>query len=44
MTIIEYESETVKKTSGVHISEKRLYVSSLPTNTPKLGSLIRNHW
>ncbi len=44
MTIIEYESETVKKTSGVHTSEKRLYVSSLPTNTPKLGSLIRNHW
>lgn len=44
MTIIEYESETVKKTSGVHTSEKRLYVSSLPTDTPALGALVRNHW
>ena len=44
MTIIEYESETIKKTSGVYTSEKRLYVSSLPTSTPELGSLVRNHW
>lgn len=44
MTIIEYESETVKKTSGVHTSEKRLYVSSLPSSTQALGSLVRNHW
>ena len=44
MTIIEYESETVKKTSGVHTSEKRLYVSSLPTDTPELVALVRNHW
>ena len=44
MTIIAYESETVKKTSGVQTSEKRLYVSSLPTGTPALGSLVHNHW
>lgn len=44
MTIIEYESETVRKKSGAHASEKRLYVSSLPTSTPALGSLVRNHW
>ena len=44
ITIIAYESETVKKTSGVQTSEKRLYVSSLPTGTPALGSLVRNHW
>ncbi|WP_350478656.1 ISAs1 family transposase [Bacteroides acidifaciens] len=44
MTIIEYESETVRKASGVHTSEKRLYVSSLPTSTPALGALVRNHW
>ncbi|UKI43259.1 MAG: hypothetical protein L6U16_09185 [Porphyromonadaceae bacterium] len=37
MTIIEYESETVRKKSGAHTSEKRLYVSSLPTSTPALG-------
>lgn len=44
ITIIAYESETVKKTSGVQTSEKRLYVSSLLTGTPALGSLVRNHW
>jgi predicted transposase YbfD/YdcC len=36
--------ETVKKTSGVHTFEKRLYVSSLSASTPALGSLVRNHW
>ncbi len=44
MTIIEYEAETVKKSTGVHTSEKRLYMSSLPTNTPAMGSLVRQHW
>lgn len=32
-TIIAYESETVKKISSVHTSEKRLYVNSLPLST-----------
>lgn len=44
MTIIEYESSTVKKSTGVHTSEKRLYVSSMPTDTPQPGSIVRNHW
>ena len=44
MTIIEYESDTIKKSSGTQTAEKRLYVSSLPTDTPALGSLVRNHW
>lgn len=44
LTIIEYESETVKKSTGVQTSEKRLYISSLPTDTPALGTFIRNHW
>lgn len=44
MTIIEYESSTVKKSTGIHTSEKRLYVSSLPTDTRKLGTIVRNHW
>ena len=25
-------------------SEKRLYVSSMPAKTPKLGIVVRNHW
>ena len=44
MTIIEYESSTVKKSTGTHTSEKRLYVSSMPTSTQKLGTFVRNHW
>lgn len=44
LTIIEYECETVKKSTGSCTTEKRLYVSSLPANTPRLGTLVRNHW
>lgn len=44
MTIIEYEADTVKKSTGAHTSEKRLYATSLPTETPFMGSVIRNHW
>ena len=44
MTVIECESDTVKKSSGAQTTKKRLYVSSLPTDTPALGSLVRSHW
>lgn len=44
MTVIEYEARTVRKSTGAHTSEKRLYVSSLPTDTPVLGAYVRNHW
>lgn len=44
MTIIEYESFTTKKSTGVCASKKRLYVSSLPTDTPRPGAIVRNHW
>ena len=44
MTIIEYEAETVRKTTAKHTREKRLYVSSLPADTPFLGSIVRHHW
>lgn len=44
MTIIEYDSHTVKKSTGVSTTEKRLYVSSLPTSNPLLGAFVRNHW
>ena len=40
MTVIEYESDTIKKSSGAQTTEK----SSLPTDTPALGSLVRDHW
>ena len=44
MTIIEYESFSIKKFTGACTSEKRLYVSSLPANTPRPGAIVRNHW
>lgn len=44
MTIVEYESETVKKSTGAHTTEKRLYATSLPTDTPLLGAIVRRHW
>ena len=44
MTIIEYEADSVRKSTGAHTSEKRLYVSSLPTDTPALGAYVRDHW
>ncbi len=44
MTIVEYESDTVKKSTGAHTTEKRLYMSSLPTDTPNPGALVRSHW
>lgn len=44
LTIIEYESATVNKATGVQTSQKRLYVSSLPADMPLLGSYVRSHW
>lgn len=44
MTIVEYEADTVRKSTGEHTLEKRLYVSSMPTSTPFLGTYVRIHW
>lgn len=44
MTVIEFEAETIKKSTDVRTSETRLYVSSLPADTPRLGSIVRDHW
>jgi len=44
LTIIEFGASTVKKSTGAHTSEKRLYLSSLPADTPQLGAIIRKHW
>lgn len=44
LTVVEYESDTVRKSTGEHTREKRLYVSSLPADTPDLGAVVRIHW
>ncbi len=43
MTIMEYKAETVRKKTAIHTRGKRMYVSSLPTDTPSLGSIARHH-
>ena len=44
MTIVEYESDVVNKSTGKRTVEKHLYVTSLPTHTPRLGNIVRKHW
>ena len=44
MTVVEYESDTVFKSSGAHSTERRLYVTSLAADTPLLGAIVRTHW
>ena len=44
MTVVEYESDTVFKSTGVRSTEKRLYVTSLAADTPLLGAVVRMDW
>ena len=44
MTVIAFEADTIEKSTGARTSETRLYVSSLPVDTPDLGSIVRAHW
>ena len=46
LTVVEFEAESVKKSTGARSRESRLYVSSLGTDTPAshIGSVIRRHW
>ena len=44
MTVVKYESNTDNKSSDKSTTETRLYLTSLPTDTPELGSLVRTHW
>ncbi|WP_288675540.1 hypothetical protein [uncultured Bacteroides sp.] len=44
MRVIEYESNTVKKSSGTQTAEKRLYVSKQSANRHSgVGFVVRNH-
>ena len=44
LTVVEFESETVKKSTGVRTGETRLYISSLHADAAWLGAVIRRHW
>ena len=44
LTVVKFISLTVNKSTGKEVREERLYVSSLPVDTPWIGKAIRNHW
>ncbi len=44
LTVVEVESETIKKSTGLHTTENRLYLSSLKPDARRIGSIIRQHW
>lgn len=44
LTIIASEYKSIRKSSGAESSEKRLYVSNLPVDTPDIGAIVRAHW
>jgi predicted transposase YbfD/YdcC len=44
LTVVEFVSHCTKKSTGNETTETRLYVSSLPVDTPWIGMAVRNHW
>ena len=44
LTVVVFESRTTIKSTGQTTSDKRFYVSSLPTCAPNLTPAIRTHW
>ncbi len=44
LTVVEFVSRTIKKSTGAETTETRLYVSNLPVDTPWFGKAVRNHW
>jgi len=44
LTVVEFVSHSTRKSTGAETTETRLYVSSLPVDTPWIGNAIRNHW
>ena len=44
LTVVVFESVTTIKSTGVTTSDRRFYVSSLPTCAPNLIPAIRTHW
>ena len=44
LTVVEFVSHCIKKSTGAETAESRLYVSSLPIDTPWIGNAVRNHW
>jgi len=44
LTVVEFISNSTKKSTGAETTETRLYISSLPADTPWIGKAVRKHW
>lgn len=44
LTVVEFVSHCIKKSTGTETTETRLYVSNLPVETPFIGKATRKHW
>lgn len=44
LTVVEFVSRSIRKSTGAETTETRLYVSNLPVDTPWIGKAVRNHW
>lgn len=44
LTVVEFQSHTIKKSTAEETSETRFYISNLPPDTPWIGEAIRKHW
>ena len=44
LTVVEFVSRCIKKSTGAVTTETRLYVSNLPRDTPWIGKAVRDHW
>lgn len=44
LTVVEFISHSTKKSTGAETTETRLYASSLPVGTSRIGNAIRKHW
>lgn len=44
LTVVEFVSHCIRKSTDAETTETRLYVSNLPMGTPFIGQAIRKHW
>ncbi len=44
LTVVEFISHCIKKSTGEETTETRLYVSNLPVTTRWIGNAVRMHW
>jgi predicted transposase YbfD/YdcC len=44
LTVVEFVSNSTKKSTSEETTETRFYVSDLPDDTPWIGRAVRDHW